>query len=202
MSHRAFTLIELLVVIAIMIILMGLIMGGVMLAKRMALRARAVALVESVSIAVDQYRSLNNVYPEYWKIPATPPATWTAVQAKSDWLNGLATPQEVYGEAFSGGRPSDEKVWLGVNMHLAWQLGSLISEKTDAEGKLLDVYKTPVRFRPSKWYPLTPNAPARIDSDKPPGLDSYQVWSAGPDMKDDAVNPGEGGDDIPHWAKQ
>lgn len=201
MTHRAFTLVELLVVVAIMITLMGLIMGGVMLAKKAAMRAKSVEMLGSLAAAVDQYRSLNNVYPEYWKKTATPPAEWTTAAANSSWLGGLADGDEVYGKAFSGGSLPGNDVWEGINVHLVWQLGSLISDKAGKDGMIRDAYKMPLRYRPSKWYPLTASDPVRINSDKPPGLDSYQLWSAGPDGKDDA-NPGEGGDDIPQWARQ
>jgi type II secretory pathway pseudopilin PulG len=200
MSRRAFTLIELLVVIGIMITLMSLIMGGVMLAKRSAMRAKTTASISAMASAIDQYRSLNNTYPELWIIPATPPAEWTTAQGRSTWLGGLSTPKDVYKEAFEGGRPTDDKVWEGINVQLVYQLGSLITDQAK-DGKVLDAYKTPLRYRPSKWYPYTAGAAARIDSDNPPGQDSYQLWSAGTDTKDDA-NPGEGGDDIPQWAKQ
>ena len=200
MPRRAFTLIELLVVIGIMITLMSLIMAGVMLAKRSALRAKAVSSISALASAIDQYRSLNNTYPELWTIPATPPAEWTTAQGRSTWLGGLSAADDVYKKAFEGGRPTDDKVWEGVNVQLVYQLGSLISEQAP-NGQVLDPWKKAVRYRPSKWYPYTAGAAARIDSDNPPGADSYQLWSAGVDGKDDPTNPGEGGDDIPQWAK-
>ena len=87
MPRRAFTLVELLVVIAIMVTLMSLIMGGVMLAKRVAMRAKAVSAITTLASAIDQYRSLNNTYPESWMVTASPPALWASdVQAKSTWL--------------------------------------------------------------------------------------------------------------------
>jgi hypothetical protein len=76
----------------------------------------------------------------------------------------------------------------------------LISDQAK-DGKLLDPWGNPLRYRPSKWYPYdSTNTTVRIDGATPPGEDNYQLWSAGPDGKDDA-NPGEGGDDIPIWAK-
>jgi len=200
MPRRAFTLIELLVVIAIMVTLMSLIMGGVMLAKRSAMRAKTVSNISALASAIDQYRSLNNTYPELWTIPATPPTEWVTAKIRSEWLDGLATPKDVYKEAFEAGRPTDNKIWEGVNVQLVYQLGSLISDQAK-DGKVLDAWKTPLRYRPSKWYPYTAGATARVDSENPPGADSFQLWSAGIDTKDDA-NPGEGGDDIPQWAKQ
>ncbi len=202
MPRRAFTLIELLVVIAIMITLMSLIMAGVMLARRSAMRAKTTGAISTLASAVDQYRSLNNTYPELWIIPATPPAEWTTAQGRSAWLGGLATPDDVYKKAFDGATASSitAAVWEGINVQLVYQLGSLISDQAK-DGKVLDAWKTPLRFRPAKWYPYSASATARIDSENPPNPDSFQLWSAGIDTKDDA-NPGEGGDDIPQWAKQ
>ncbi len=200
MPRRAFTLIELLVVIGIMITLMSLIMAGVMLAKRSALRAKTTGAISTLASAVDQYRSLNNTYPELWIIPAPLPTEWATARARSSWLGTLATPDDVYKKAFEAGRPTDDAVWEGINVQLVYQLGSLISDQAK-DGKVLDAWKTPLRFRPAKWYPYSASATARVDSENPPGADSFQLWSAGIDTKDDA-NPGEGGDDIPQWAKQ
>ncbi len=199
MTRRAFTLIELLVVIAIMVTLMSLIMGGVMLAKRTAMRAKAVSLLGAVASAIDQYRSLNSVYPEYLRV--TP-----AMAVASPSLSGLVD-KEVYGMVFQpppAVQPNAvtaivPDAWTYVNQALVYQLGSLISDQAK-NGQLIDPWKTPLRYRPSKFYPYTAAATARVDGETPPGADSYQLWSSGTDAKDDA-NPGEGGDDIPQWAK-
>ncbi len=205
MPRRAFTLIELLVVIAIMITLMGLIMGGVMIAKRTAVRAKAVSLLGAVASAVDQYRSLNNVYPESKRYDSTLTGMPTLPSSLS-----IVDGDEVYGKVFSTGSGAtltakaatsvDKDGWEAINRMLAYQLGDLIADQVKSS-LLSDPWKTPLRYRPSKWYPYTASASVRIDSDTPPGADSYQLWSAGPDAKDDA-NPGEGGDDLPQWAKQ
>ncbi len=203
MSRRAFTLVELLVVIGIMVILMSLIMGGVMLAKRSAQRAKAVSLLGAVASAIDQYRSNNSMYPESWKIPATPPADWTTAQGYSSWLQTLGSGDEVFDKAFNGVAATavSKSVWEGINVQLAYQLGSLVSDQVK-NGKMLDPWGNPLRYRPSKWYAYdAANTTVRIDGASPPGEDNYQLWSSGPDGKDDA-NPGEGGDDIPLWAKK
>jgi len=184
MPRRAFTLVELLVVIAIMVTLMGLIMGGVMLAKRAAMRAKAVSLIGTVAAAIDQYCSLNNVYPERFDSAGI----------------------EVYQDAFKPGTSvrlsTDPAVpWQEVSLFLVTQLGSLISE-TAKDGKINDPWKQPLHYRPSKWYVYQTATIPRIDSENPPGQDSFQLWSCGPDAKQDLTDPGEGGDDIPQWAKK
>ncbi len=197
MPRRAFTLVELLVVIAIMITLMSLIMGGVMLAKRTAMRAKAVSLMGAVASAIDQYRSLNNVYPERMIITAAMVAVEPDLSSYLD--------KDVYSEVFSASPGANAAAsisadnWKAVNQALIYQLGDLISEQAPT-GLAIDPWKMPLRYRPSKWYPYNSATTPRIDSENPPGQDSYQLWSAGPNGTDDA-NPGEGGDDIPQWSK-
>jgi len=196
MTRRAFTLVELLVVIAIMVTLMGLIMGGVMIAKRSAMRAKAVSMLGTLSSAVDQYRSLNNSYPE------------RLVVTSAMGLPAAYLGKEIYAEIFapSGSVQAATAItptmWEIVNQALVYQLGSQISDQA-VSGKLLDPWKTPLRYRPAKWYAYiggTTDKP-RIDRQEPPGLDTYQAWSAGVDTKDDTADPGEGGDDVPIWSK-
>jgi type II secretory pathway pseudopilin PulG len=195
MSRRAFTLVELLVVIAIMITLMSLIMGGVMLAKRTALRAKTVSLIGAVQGAVDAYRSMNNTYPERQVLAA-------------DAYGFTAGLPDVYEQAFKSGgstrAATDTGIpWSNLNEALVVQLGSLISEQAK-NGVLIDAWNKPLRYRPAKWYAYTGAAGSkpRIDQEEPPGLDTFQLWSPGPDGKDDSTDPGEGGDDIPSWTKQ
>lgn len=197
MLRRAFTLVELLVVIGIMITLMSLIMGGVMLAKRSAQRAKAVSLLGAVAAAIDQYRSLNNTYPErlVYKTSITgmptPPATFS-----------INDGDEVYATVFASATSVDAigaDAWRAVNLMLVYQLGDLIREQAPT-GVLLDPWGQPLRYRPAKWYPYAASASDRIDGENPPGQDGYQLWSLGPDAKQ-ADNAGEGGDDIPNWAK-
>ena len=200
MPRRAFTLIELLVVIAIMVTLMSLIMGGVMLARRSAMRAKAVASISALASAIDQYRSLNNTYPELKKYDLT--VTGMPVLPAS---LSIADGDDVYAKVFSSSGAAlavtaiTDDGWTAVNQMLVYQLGDLIRDQAK-DGKVLDAWKTPLRYRPSKWYPYSASATVRIDSENPPGADSFQLWSSGSDTKDDA-NPGEGGDDIPQWAK-
>lgn len=203
MSRRAFTLVELLVVIGIMVVLMSLIMGGVMLAKRSAMRAKAVSLLGTVASAIDQYRSLNNTYPERM------PYDSTKMPAMPSGLS-ITDGKDVYAEVFAPGgttkaataiydSDASKDGWRAINLILVYQLGDLISDQAKT-GELTDPWKMLLRYRPSKWYRYDTAAKPRVDNDNPPGADSYQLWSAGPNAKDDS-NPGEGDDDIPSWGK-
>lgn len=197
MPRRAFTLVELLVVIAIMITLMALIMGGVMLAKRSAQRAKAVSLLGAVASAIDQYRSLNNTYPErvlYQSAVSGMPTLPSTIS--------VGDGEEVYAKVFSGAATADAvgaDAWRAVNLMLVYQLGDLIRDQAP-KGVLLDPWGQPLRYRPAKWYPYAAGASDRIDGENPPGQDTFQLWSLGPDAKQ-ADDAGEGGDDIPNWAK-
>jgi prepilin-type N-terminal cleavage/methylation domain-containing protein len=71
------------------------------------------------------------------------------------------------------------------------------------DAELRDPYKNLVRYRPAKVLPYDATKPkGTIDSDDPPGADSYQLWSAGPNGRDDvttASDPKNIGDDIVTW---
>ena len=220
MNRRAFTLMELLVVVGIILVLMGLLVPAVGMARRASQRAKTVATIGQVAAAIDQYRSLNAVYPERWPKPAS---TDPAIAAIDGALTPYQTAKTEFGslpvgadafEAVMSTSPGTRGVpavaasnisaerWAGINAVLTWQLGSLVSDSAKS-GLLVDAWGVPLRYRPSKWYPYAHAAGTkpRIDDQEPPGQDSYQLWSAGVDKVDDA-DPGEGGDDVPQWAKK
>ncbi|HAT09808.1 MAG TPA: hypothetical protein DCS97_04295 [Planctomycetes bacterium] len=223
MNRHAFTLMELLVVVGIILVLMGLLVPAVGMARRASQRAKTVATIGQVAAAIDQYRSLNAVYPEiYTKRDGSDAGTIAIIDAldpsyptAKSLFEGVQAPVECYRAVFSTGTgttisprsaadispsPSgSDNAWAGINAILTWQLGSLASD-TAKSGLLVDAWGVPLRYRPSRWYPYSGSTP-RIDSDDPPGQDSYQLWSAGVDKMDDA-DPGEGGDDVPQWAKK
>jgi prepilin-type N-terminal cleavage/methylation domain-containing protein len=197
MTRRAFTLVELLVVITVIVLLMSLIMGGVMLARRAAAKAKTTSAIASLASAVDQYRGVNNIYPEKLRYSST---------AGMPALSGINDGQDVYDKIFNDSGPReataiDASGWEVINQTVVWQLGGLGSELAP-NGVVIDAWKTPLRYRPSRWYPFSDGASARIDSANPPNPESFQIWSAGTDMRDEPGNPGEGGDDQPQWAKQ
>jgi len=68
------------------------------------------------------------------------------------------------------------------------------------DSQLLDPWGSPIRYRPAKAYPFTAGNtnPDDIDSETPPQQDSYQLWSIGPDKKDQHGQ----GDDIVQWKKK
>jgi len=199
-SRNAFTLVELLVVIAILLILMGMIMGGVMVAKDHAMKVKATSAVNQLAAAVEQYRSLNNTYPELLKKPdPTSDAAWATAEAADTEgkLAALAVGADVFKEAFTSGAVEDWR--LAINAALVYQLGGLASDSAK-NGLALDPWNKPLRYRPSKYYPYDTTAGAKlIDSDKPPKPDSFQLWSTGKDMVDQSGEAGS--DDVTNWVK-
>ncbi len=59
-----------------------------------------------------------------------------------------------------------------------------------------DPWQNNVRYRPARVYEFS-GAGTAIDNEDPPKLESFQVWSFGPDGVDDKGL----GDDIPNWKK-
>lgn len=226
MHHRAFTLIELLIVIVVIAILMGLIMAGVGVARRAAMNARTQSTIGTVAAAVEQYRNLNQFYPELRRRPVTGAATPTqanrwqaAVLAETRafgssllssavfegedayaklFLDTANPPRPLTADAMGNGTPSlgDDR-WGAVNALITDQLGDAVRDIA-RDGVLLDAWKQPLRYRPAKYYPLLGGAAARVDGTDPPNIDSFQIWSVGADGKD-APDPGQGGDDKSNW---
>lgn len=62
-NHQHFTLIELLVAMAIIIILAGILIGGVGYAGRRADEAKTYAAIETMAMALEQFKADNGYYP-------------------------------------------------------------------------------------------------------------------------------------------
>lgn len=77
--------------------------------------------------------------------------------------------------------------------------------REDFRGELKDSYGSIIHYRPAKVYPFTTGVTAGlINSDDPPGADSFQLWSLGPNKIDDvsiADDPKDLGDDLVTWKK-
>jgi prepilin-type N-terminal cleavage/methylation domain-containing protein len=193
--RAAFTLIELLAVIGIIGILAGMVFGGVMVAKRSALKTKTQSLIQQVQAACDSYRTATGVYPEGWKVTTTTSVTW-------EWGNVFESSPGVYKRPIdaAGVQTIPDAEWKLVTDRLRQQLEG-IGTQLPATG-LQDAWKKPLRYRPARFYPFDSTATIKIDSDKPPGNDSYQIWSIGPDGLDGA---GEdtltGRDDILSWTR-
>jgi len=93
--------------------------------------------------------------------------------------------------------------WATNANHLLTALRTVNRE--DFRGELKDSYGSVVHYRPAKFYPFTTGLTAGlINSDDPPGADSFQLWSLGPNKRDDvslATDPKDLGDDLVTWKK-
>jgi len=94
--------------------------------------------------------------------------------------------------------------WAGNAANLLIQLKT-VNREDFRSPELKDSYGTVIQYRPAKHYPFTQGITSGlIDSDDPPGADSYQLWSKGPNKSDDvstATDPKDLGDDIVTWKK-
>jgi prepilin-type N-terminal cleavage/methylation domain-containing protein len=169
---RGFTIVELLVVIFIIAMLMGLLIPAVTIAKNRAKKVKAASQLSQIESGLKVYKDVNGLYPE--------------VDFTGPTVGGV--PMSASGTANTPG--------------LLFALKSVDRENfRDAE--LRDPYKNLVRYRPAKVLPYDATKPkGTIDSDDPPGADSYQLWSAGPNGRDEvttASDPKNIGDDIVTW---
>ncbi len=193
MHQRGFTLIELLVVIAIISVLAGMTLAGISIAGKTKARNRTTALMGQVQADLVSYRTLNGSYPE-GPVATSPNAALKA----QDWDNEFGTGTSVKKVA-----DLQDPQWATIAGFLITHLTTMGGAQKDYQG-LQDGWKGTIRYRPAKYYPFTPSAggtptgPA-IDSDDPPGKDSYQLWSMGPDKTDQYGVSGS--DDVTSWTK-
>jgi prepilin-type N-terminal cleavage/methylation domain-containing protein len=179
MNHRprdGFTLIELLVVMGIMAVLMGLLIPAISLVRRQAKITKAKEQIEQIRASCSLYRDANGVYPSW------DPST-------SAWMT-------------ADGATNSE----GLRQALATVAPDLFRTATSMN----DPWQNKIRYRPARVYefdagknttkPIAGDDPAK---GVPPNIESYQVWSTGPDGQDQIGDDNAGdGDDIPNWKKQ
>jgi len=102
--------------------------------------------------------------------------------------------------------------WAGNAASLLIQLKT-VNREDFRSPELKDSYGSDIQYRPAKHYPFGSAEAVSaglevgsglINSDDPPGADSYQLWSKGPNKIDEvtpATDPKELGDDIVTWKK-
>ena len=171
-----FTLIELLVVMGIMAVLMGLLIPAIALVRAQAKKTKAREQIAQIQASCSLYRDANGVYPA-WDL------------ATSAWMT-------TDGAANSEG--------------LRQALATVSPDIFRAADSMLDPWKNKIRYRPARVYEFdasknTTKPIAGDDAAKglPPNIESYQVWSIGPDSQDQIGDDNAGdGDDIPNWKKQ
>lgn len=204
MRRAGFTLIELLMVISIIAVLAALLIPLIGYARTMARNAKCEAQLGALKSALELFKNANGYYPEkgFETVFLTTPAT---------------TPAEKYFTVGNRSNPNDTGARLSSSSwesaaNLLWQaLQSVDRDNFHDLNTLRDPFTgggsggKVFRYRPAKFYPLRTAGPAiwQIDSEDPPNPDSYQLWSAGADGKDqyserDPITNRKG-DDIANW---
>ena len=169
--RRAFTLIELLVVIVILGVLMTIVVSVVPNVMVRAKRTKTIAVINAVRTALDQYMDDNQ--------EAVPPiADWKGPEDES----GIA----VLTKALKGYLRKGKDTYVYSRR-----------ENTDV---IADAFRRPMRYRSSydENMTLRPNIHNRGEDYNEP---MYDLWSAGPDGKDQYYEP-DNGDDICNWERR
>ncbi len=176
MRRSGFTLMELLVVIGIIMVLLGMLFPAIRLIQVQAQKAKCKTLIMQVVAACDHYRNLNGAHPDSPTMKSVFMPGATPVAATT-----LTTTQ-----------------WETVATELVTRLRSVDREHFGSP--LEDPWKKVLRYRPVQYYPYTAGATEIIDADPPRNPDSFQVWSTGPNLKDEFGK--DSSDDIGNWTKK
>ena len=173
MRKNGFTLIELIMVISIIAVLAGLLIPIIGYARTLSKNAKCTSQLGTIKASLSLYKDANGFYPEAFGAP------------------------DVYAAEFKSGttyKPASAINWDAIARALLEQLRSVDRGSYSSENSLRDPFTGGgttskfIRYRPAKFYPLTnptvPDVTLMIDSYEPPNPDSYQLWSAGADGKD------------------
>lgn len=192
MPRHGFTLIELLLVLSIIAALAALLLPIISMARTAGRKAKCEAQLGTVKASLSQYKDANGMFPE---------KDYLSIFKEGTGTGGRTTYKKSSAIGESG--------WDSSANILLLQLQTVDRDNYRTIDNLRDPFtggtKAKVlRYRPAMYYPLLKPAetPALIDSEDPPNPDSYQLWSAGPDGKDQVTEPTVGkNDDLANWKK-
>jgi prepilin-type N-terminal cleavage/methylation domain-containing protein len=190
--RTGFTLIELLLVIAIIAVLAALLIPMIGYAKRLAKESKCQAQLGTIKASLALFKDANGSIP------------------------GESNGSDDYKTTFKSGTTTYKTVtqltstdWNAIANLLLAQLQSVDRDNFRDISSLRDPYTggaaaaNVFRYRPAKFYPLEKGVSPIIDSDNPPNPETYQLWSAGFDGKDqygeNDVTTGRKSDDITNW---
>lgn len=129
-SRRGFTVLEFLIVVGIMSILMALILVGLTGARNRATDQKKIANLQTVAVALEQYRDICRVY------PAVLTATETCPELGGRELGDLIKEIDIYD--FNGAGSSSEYLYVpiesvyGPGVCIRYHLGVELLSQTDA----------------------------------------------------------------------
>ncbi len=188
-DRRGFTLIELLVVIMIIAVLLGLLFPAISFVQSIAKKNKARSLLASIQGALNLYKDSQGTYPDviYDATGAHYPVT---------------SPFDI---ATENPYARDAAKTL-IDALRVVDFDTFRKNSADELKPITDPWGKAVRYRPARYYPFSPgHHENHINSDKPPMAQSYQLWSLGPNSRDQtaaALSPiGTYGDDIVAWSK-
>ena len=197
MSRSGFTLVELLLVIAIIAVLAALLIPMIGYAKNMSRNAKAEAQLGTIKASLNIFKDANGFYPEKSLTGSTD--VFSDVFKKTSNTNN---------DPYKAAHAIDNDGWERIAGELMLQLQTVDRDNYRNINALRDpftgggVSSKVYRYRPSKFYALS-NASGSLflDQEDPPNPDSYQLWSAGIDGKDQygEVRNGKKSDDIINW---
>jgi prepilin-type N-terminal cleavage/methylation domain-containing protein len=193
-QHRTgFTLIELLLVIAIIAVLAALLIPLIGYAKRAAKEAKCQAQLGNIKAAIALFKDANGTIPEKF----------------GDGPNEVYKKTFVSGTTYKKASELTSTDWTDIAKTLLAQLQSVDRDNFRDLASLRDPFTggaaatNVLRYRPAKYYPLEATATLSIDKDNPPNPESYQLWSAGFDGKDqygdNDPTTSRKSDDITNW---
>lgn len=191
--RTGFTLIELLLVIAIIAVLAALLIPMIGYAKRLAKESKCQAQLGTIKASLALFKDANGTYPEKF----------------GDGGNDVYKDTFKSGTTYKTTRQLTSSDWSTIAETLLKQLQSVDRDNFRDISALRDPFTggaaaaNVFRYRPQKYYPLVMGATPIIDSDNPYNADSFQLWSAGFDGKDqygeNDVSTGRKSDDITNW---
>lgn len=204
MRRTGFTLVELLMVVAIIAVLAGLLIPLIGYAKTAAKVAKCEAQLGTVKAALAVFKDANGFYPQTgFETVFVNPA------AGSSKEKYLTVGQRSDVNTVSGTKGAlNSSSWDSAASILLQALQTVDRDNFRDPNALRDPFTgggTPkvIRYRPAKFYPLRPADSELwlIDTEDPPNPDSYQIWSAGPDGKDQYGErvDGKKSDDVTNW---
>ena len=209
MRKNGFTLIELIMVISIIAVLAGLLIPIISIARTAAKNAKCSSQLGTISASLSLYKNANGFYPEkdFDTVFLNPRPT----NANEKYL--------IVGKKTPPGSPPPsppDKInnagWESA-ANLLWQAFQSVDRDNY---RTVDALRDPftgggtkshfIRYRPAKCYPLRPTGATTadlflIDTEDPPNPDSFQLWSAGVDGKDQFGERDNNvkNDDITNW---